>query len=354
MDFSPIAQLTTPRAAAVLLVIGMVTTGIAVPAPTASAAGTVLFNQPFHDNTVDGPAGSVSLPASPTGVNAACLTAAGNATANPLASCATATDPQGSGKLRLTPNSTTQEGGVFASASVPTSQGLDISFNSYQYGGNAADGIAFVLAAVNPANPQIPTMRCSSGWALGYSAKNTTPPGLTDGYLGVGIDTYGNFSNKYEGTGCTDPANIAQQMTGQVVVRGPGNGTVGYCALQSSAATATSPPLVLRNAARAGSVVPVEVVYNPSSASVTTASGLTVPAGDYDVHFTPVGGPAKNLIGALPVVPSGLYPASWVTASGFPKQLAFGWVASTGGATDSHEIANVTLNTLSPGPPLAG
>jgi hypothetical protein len=235
------ARRTVSRAAAATLLISTVAVGMTVSAPHALAAGTVLFNQPFHDNTVDGPAGSVSLPASPTGVNAACLSAAGNATANPLASCTSATDLQGSGKLRLTPNATTQEGGVFASTSVPTSQGLDINFNSYQYGGNGADGIAFVLAAVNPANPQIPTTLGQSGGALGYSAKNATTPGLTDGYLGVGIDTYGNFSNKYEGTGCTDPANIAQQMTGQVVVRGPGNGTVGYCALQSSDLASAGP-----------------------------------------------------------------------------------------------------------------
>ena len=136
--------------------------------------------------------------------------AAGNATANPLASCPTSTDPQGSGKLRLTSAAATQEGGVFASTSVPTSQGLDVTFNSYQYGGTGADGIAFMLAAVDPANPVTPATLGQSGGSLGYSAKNSTTPGLTDGYLGVGIDAYGNFSNKYEGTGCTDPANIAR------------------------------------------------------------------------------------------------------------------------------------------------
>jgi hypothetical protein len=210
-----------------------------------------------------------------------------------------------------------------------------------------------VLAAVNPANPQIPAALGQSRGALGYSAKNSTTPGLTDGYLGVGFDTYGNFSNKYEGTGCTDPSNISAQMTGQVVVRGPGNGTVGYCAVQSSAATATSPPLSLRASTRAASVVPVEVVFNPSSSSVKTPSGLVVPAGDYDVHFTPVGGTARDLVNPLPVVPSGLYPASWVTASGLPRQLAFGWVASTGASTDFHEIDNVTVTTLNPVPQLA-
>ena len=142
-------------------------------------------------------------------------------------------------------------------------------------------------------------------------------------------------------------------MPGQVVVRGPGNGTVGYCALQSSAATATSPALTLRATTRAASLVPVEVVYNPSSSSVTTASGLAVPAGDYDITFTPVGGPARNLVGALPVVPAGLYPASWINTNGFPKQLAFGWVASTGSNTDYHEIDNAVVTTLNPVPKLA-
>src|ERR1700733_4255614 len=258
-------------ALAATLVICAAVVAVGVPAAHA-AAGTVLFNQPFHDNTVDGPAGSVSIPATPTKTNVACLSAAGNAVASPLASCITATDAQGSGKLRLTSNAAGLEGGIFASASVPTSQGLDVTFNSYQYGGSSpgADGIAFVLAAVDPANPVTPSVIGQSGGALGYSAQNTTQAGLSHGYLGVGVDAFGNFSNKFEGTGCTDPANISQRMPGQVVVRGPGNGTVGYCALQSSAATATSPALTLRATTRAASLVPVEVVFNPTSSPVTT------------------------------------------------------------------------------------
>ena len=58
-------------------------------------------------------------------------------------------------------------------------------------------------------------------------------------------------------------------------------------------------------------------------------------------------------MGALPVVPAGLYPASWVSASGIPKQLAFGWVASTGSLTDYHEINNVVVSSLNAVPQLA-
>src|SRR3984885_12967202 len=108
--------------AATLVICAVVAVG--VPAAHA-AAGTVLFNQPFHDNTVDGPAGSVSLPTPGAGgANFACLTAAGNATKNPLATCSFPTDTQGSGKLRFTQAVTGEEGGVFNNTSVPTSQGL--------------------------------------------------------------------------------------------------------------------------------------------------------------------------------------------------------------------------------------
>ena len=330
---------------------------ITARAPTALAAGTVLFNQPFHDNTVDGPVGAVATPPGPGGrTNVACLSASGNSTGTPLLSCPSAPDTQGAGTLRLTSADTSLEGGIFAKSSVPTSQGLDVTFNSYQYGGagGGADGLAFALAAVDPASPASPTTLGTNGGALGYSAFPSSTVGLSHGYLGIALDVHGNFSNPtYEGSGCTDPANMAGRVDGQIAIRGPGNGLVGYCALKSSAATAKSPPLILRAATRAASVVPVEVVYNPSASSVTTPSGLVVPAQSYDVKYTPVGGTAKTLVGALPIVPAGVYPASWVNASGFPKQLAFGWVGSTGSVTDFHEIDSVLVSSLNPVPVLA-
>ena len=105
MLFSLRLRRIVSRAAAVMLLTSMVSAGVAVHAPKALAAGTVLFNQQFHDNTVDGTAGSVTLPTAPAvSGNSACLTAAGNATANPLASCPTFTDrrvPASSGSPQM-------------------------------------------------------------------------------------------------------------------------------------------------------------------------------------------------------------------------------------------------------------
>ena len=102
MAFPRLSRRMVSCATATALVISGSAVAMTLRAPDASAAsGTVLFSQPFNDNTVDGLAGSVSLPGVQSGTNAACLTAAGNPTANPLASCPTSNDAQGSGTLRL-------------------------------------------------------------------------------------------------------------------------------------------------------------------------------------------------------------------------------------------------------------
>jgi hypothetical protein len=347
------------RRAAVVVVLAIAGLAVWAPARVSAASGSTLFVQSFANNTVDTtyPVALPALPAGISGTNVACLTAAGNSSSGVLHSCPTSTDPQGSGKLRLTAATGSQEGGVFAATSVPTSQGIDATFNTYQYGGTSADGIAFVLAAVNPANPLAPTNIGQSGGALGYSADAASSlTGLADAYMGVGLDVFGNFSNSvYQGTGCTNPAYIASgsAVPGQVVVRGPGNGLVGYCAINSTATNTSSPALTLRAASRTQSVVPVEVAINPTVAAFTTASGITVAAGTYKVVFTPVHGSATTLTGTLPAVPSGLYPSTWTTSGGIPKQLAFGWVGSTGGSYDFHEIDSANVVSFTPVPQLS-
>ncbi|MGC5307411.1 fibronectin type III domain-containing protein [Micromonospora zamorensis] len=349
-----------PTSTAALVVV--VIAGVLAFAPQpARADGSVLFDQPFHNNTPDG-VGAVAVPAVPaaTASNAACLSASGNPTTGPLLSCPTAIDPQGSGKLRLTPAVANRQGGVFGAVSVPTSQGLHVTFNTYQYGGTStgADGMAFALAAVDPANPRSPAVIGQSGGSLGYSAAfNGGSVGLSNGYLGIGLDVFGNFSNSlYQGTGCINPPYISTTNTrvpGQVVIRGPGRNGVGYCAINSTATSTSSAALPLRATTRAASVVPVEVVANTTSSSFTTDTGITVPAGEYRVRFTPVGGSARTLAGSLPVVSPSLYPSpSWLNASGYPRQLAFGWVGSTGSVTDFHEVDNARAVSFNPVPDL--
>ena len=353
-------RLTARVALAGLLCSTLTAPLVGLASMPAHAAGTLLFNQPFKNNTVD-PTYPVTLPALPSsqpGTNGACLTAVGNPSGAGLHSCSTNTDAQGHGALRLTNTSTFQEGGLFGATSAPTSEGLDVTFNTYQYGGGGADGLAFVAAAVDPANPLPPANIGQPGGALGYTSnKQGALVGLAYGYLGVGFDVFGNYSNStYEGSGCTDPAYISttgQRVPGQVVVRGPGSGTVGYCAVNSTATTTTSPVVPLHGSSRANSAVPVEVVINPTGSSFTTASGVTVASGTYKVVFTPIGGSPRTLQGALPVVSPALYPSpTWLNAGGIPRQLVFGWVGSTGSVVDFHEIDDAKVVTFNPVPSL--
>ena len=126
--------------------------------------------------------------------NAACLTATGNTTTGVLRSCVavndattpqpvppilTVTDAPGSGTLALTQYQTGKAGGVFAATSVPTSQGLDVTLDLYQYGAASfpAYGIAFALSAVDPANPTAPPTWARPAVAGLFDARNAGRPG---------------------------------------------------------------------------------------------------------------------------------------------------------------------------------
>ena len=237
----------------------------------------------------------------------------------------------------------------------PTSQALDITFTMNQYGSTAgADGMVLTLSAVNPANPTAPPTIGPTGGSLGYASAYGNVRGLANAYLGIGFDVFGNFSSSTsQGTGCATDSPFVKlngKVPGQVLVRGPGNGVVGYCALNGTGATASTaaqPVVAMHAATRAASAVPVEVVVNPRAVAVTSGGGVSVPAQSYLVAFTPIGGSLRTLTGSLPTMLGSMVGApSWLDSNNFPKQLAFGWVASTGSVTDNHEVRNAVVKAL--------
>ena len=175
------------------------------------------------------------------------------------------------------------------------------------------------------------------------------------GYLGIGLDVYGNYENTplAGGTGCTIPSPLVANKAypESVTARGPGNGNVGYCILGTTATinanssgggssngtitnvgagntldkqTATS---------RTGVMVPVEMAINPSATVATTASGLSSSANSWIIAYTPLGTTTQqSLTGALPTTTNNAalatFPSSWINpATGIPYQLTFGWTA---------------------------
>ena len=197
----------------------------------------------------------------------ACLTAGTNTAQTPIAGCGLGSpDASGSGALRITPADLSKAGFALFNQPQPATAGLDISFHQAQWGGSGADGTSFFLVdgTTNLTQPGLP------GGALGYSSDGVGD-GVDNGLIGIGLDAFGNFSNPLSaGTGCaagTGPgSNGPGQTANTVAIRGPGNGTAGYCFLGTSG-DLTAHAITLHGATRAATDLLVRIVIDPSSAA---------------------------------------------------------------------------------------
>jgi outer membrane protein OmpA-like peptidoglycan-associated protein len=335
------------------LVIGGL--AVAVPLTAAGATGTPLLTESFENSTTSN--GGWQMP---TGSEGVCLTAGTNTTATPVPDCDTSPAANGSGELQLTTNAGSQVGTIYNSVALPTANGLDVTWDSYQYDGTSpkgADGISFDLAAVNPSDPVPPTTVGPSGGSLGYSTISAdSPDGVPFGYLGFGADVFGNFENGSFGSStCAQSTPAVSQSMG---VRGPGDGGSGYCLLGQVNLTGASTLDDEGASSPTGLGVPEEVVINPGTTAVlASASGISVPGGDYLFATEPLVSDAAGTVwhsieGALPTNPVDVQ-SGWLDSAGLPKELAFGWASSTGGDNEYHGINLLTASSLTTAPTLA-
>jgi type IV pilus assembly protein PilY1 len=162
-------------------------------------------------------------------------------------------DASGSGALRLTNGDTTSGGsngdnengaviwgGPRASfdptnphvGAFPSNQGIQLTWTTVTYGGDnlnntGADGISFFLFdAGDPVNNKYTAATVGGlGGSLGYSCSNgnAQADGVMLGYLGVGIDEYGNFSNSGDNTNTSPPSPAPAYKPGRISVRAGGS-----------------------------------------------------------------------------------------------------------------------------------
>jgi hypothetical protein len=328
--------------------VGTVLGASRVEADPLGPATTTLFAETFAGATTASP---TWFRPSPEG-NTACLTGSEDWTQAPIPGCGG--DAPGSGVLRLTSNGGGQVGTVFFDSSLPSAQGIDVSFDSYQWAGTwpPADGLSFALAATDPGAPAAPEHAGPSGGALGYIGVPGAD-GLPHGYLGVGLDVYGAFSyGDHAGDGqCVANPSMPQSVT----VRGPGHGDAGYCILGTRRSSGALDDMW--NWSRPAPV-PVVVSVNPGATPATNRSGDEVPARSWLVAWTSYGAGREVMTGALPgaaALEAAQIPSSWVDPeTGVPYQLSFGWSGSTGSLAENHAVGNVRATTLTGLLPLLG
>lgn len=228
--------------------------------------------------------------------------------------------PTGGGWLRLTSASGNQAGTWKMKDTFSTTLGIVAEFRYATYGGTAfdgkrGDGLSFYLTDGSAADGVGP-----SGGSLGYACAGAASRCLTSGvpgaYLGIGIDEFGNFSSNSVGNG--GPGTQANK----IVVRGGGSGTTGY----RYATAADGPGSTVETGSRAKERK-VRIALLPSGSkmllSVWSDSGpdtaLTQLITDYDV--------------------TGI-----TNQPALPATLKVGFSAGTGGATNIHEIDDLTIN----------
>ncbi|WP_165967705.1 PilC/PilY family type IV pilus protein [Sapientia aquatica] len=170
-----------------------------------------------------------------------------------------------SGALRLTngassgmssTNGNNETGAIISGNSFPSNQGLHITFNTLTWGGNAynngkqnsgADGINFFLLdaskySTDSSGIYVVNATGSFGGALGYdcSPGKSPPDGFSGGFLGLGIDEYGNYANKGDNGSAYDPLSPGV-LYNAITLRGPGDITGKTFPTSNGQATGVNP-----------------------------------------------------------------------------------------------------------------
>lgn len=252
-----------------------------------------------------------------------------------------------SGYLRMTDNSGNAATAATMPGTFPAAGNLiTVEFKHYAYnaaGSGGADGIALTLS--DAATTPVPG---AYGGSLGYAQKDNaacsaggrTPPcnGFVGGWVGIGVDEWGNFSAATEGRS-GGPA----QRPDSVAVRGSGSGLTGYSYLAGTAANLSppidSPTLTSPNPGHAYRIIvdARNYTWNGSTGNKTTLVSV-------DRDTTGTGNSYSSLVSsfdAYVVNPSQApVPTNW--------KLSF--TGSTGSAVNYHEIAGLKIcaQTITP------
>ena len=250
---------------------------------------------------------------------------------------ATTTDAAGEGYLQLVNTANLfQAGYVLDNTSFSTENGFSIAFDYGSYGSTVApygDGLCafFVDGAASAKSFVIG----GTGGSLGYAAQASYPAaaGMTNAYLGIGFDEFGNFSNPTSGH-VGGPGRVPNA----VALRGAGSEQ--GVALNPSKAynflTGTAPLDFAVAGAGAVRAQPVSTDERYRRAYIDVKPA----AGGYALTLRIQHGSSMSTVLAD-------YPLAAV-----PPTLRFGIAASTGGNNSIYEVRNLSIQAeVVPPPP---
>ncbi len=230
------------------------------------------------------------------------------------------------GFLRLTENTGNNAKAATAPGFFPAAGNyISVEFKHYAYNGSGADGIAVTLSDYT-----IAPVPGAYGGSLGY-AQQSSPltNGFAGGWIGVGIDEYGNFSNPTEGRRL-GPGFIVDG----VAVRGSGSGTTGYPYLGGTSGS-LSPGVD-----NAGTTSPAYGHYYQVIVDArNSASGQTWVAVNRD---TSGAGTSYSPVVASFDAYARASAAGYVQAP-VPANWQLSFTGSTGGSTNIHELGRVRI-----------
>jgi len=234
--------------------------------------------------------------------------------------------------IRLTNAEQNQASFVLISPDSPvdTAQGLSITFDFYSYGGTGGDGLSFFVL-----DGAVGTIAKAGGFggSLGYANRTnddgSTVLGIAGGYVGIGFDEFGNYSNATEGR--------------------VGGGQLGSDSIAIRGGVKADPLQSYKYLTGAGGLpsidnpVPNDLNRDNAKRSARidlTAAGLLSVKVDFnkDGDFDDVG--ETN---------AALQNVDVRAANGgiLPRTLRFGFAAATGSSTNVHEVGNFRATTTS-------
>ncbi|WP_265435475.1 DUF6701 domain-containing protein [Aeromonas media] len=230
------------------------------------------------------------------------------------------------GRLGMTQASTRQSTSATYQRLFPAANNLvTIEFDQYAHGGNGADGMAVVLS-----DARVTPQPGAFGGPLGYGFKPEVN-GFAGGWLGVGIDEYGNFSG--EG-GATNKGRRKQS----VVVRGSGSGTSGYNYLKGTCKD---------GADNASGNCLSPTVDSGSDSNRPHRYRLTIDSRISGQSLVKV---ERNTGGGYSTLIDSFNAAAQSGQAAIPENLMLSLTGSTGDATNAHQIDNVRICALNSNP----